>query len=375
MRIIFPAIYFLIFGACVDRIQFDLTKTGNYNIVVYGFISDRSGPYKVTISTAFDIESKDFIKTPISVKPLFIFDNDDVREELKEKKPGEYETSADGIRGQVGRVYTLRVELLNGKIYESVPDTLQSAGKMDSAYYSFSRLENKNGTLEYGFDIFANSSQGSSSSSSFLLNMKGTYQSDTNPESAVGGCFLLNNKCNYVPACTGLRNMNPTSAGLPVYERIEPCSCCTCWYSISNFSPVLKDDQFTNLENFNGLKINHIPLNGWIFMNKIHVEVMLFSLTTNAFRFWKAVKDQRAAIGSLFQPVSGKIPINFTQLSGDESSVQGLFYASAISSKSFYITRADVPNVNMIPAAGAANKSCLELFPNATNVKPSFWED
>ena len=169
--------------------------------------------------------------------------------------------------------------------------------------------------------------------------------------------------------------MNATSAGLPVYERIGPCECCTCWYNIFNSSPVLKDDQFTTSDNFRGLKINRIPLNGWIFMHKIRVEVQLFSLTDRTFRFWKAVKDQRAAINSLFQPVSGKIPINFIQLNGAESPVQGLFYAAAISSKSLYIRRSDIPNESMIPAISAGNVSCLELFPNATNIKPSFWED
>ena len=110
-------------------------------------------------------------------------------------------------------------------------------------------------------------------------------------------------------------------------------------------------------------------------MHKIRVEVKLLSLTNQSFRFWKAVENQRAAIGSLFQPVSGKIPINFIQLSGAKSPVQGLFYAAAVSSKSIYIRRSDIPNESMIPAISGGNISCLELFPNATNIKPSFWED
>lgn len=375
MRIIPSTLFFFLLWACVDRLQFDIPKSSNYGIVVDGFITDQPSPYTVKISKAFDIESKETIKTPITVKHLILSDDHGFSEELTESNSGIYQTKVAGIRGQIGRVYQLRVELLDGKIYESVPDTLLSAGKMDSVYYSFAPVANGNGSIEYGFDIFANSSQGNSSSSRFLLNMTGTYKADTNPESTKGGCFYLDGKCNYLPACTGLRNVNATSAGLPVYERIEPCSCCTCWYNIFNSSPVLKDDQFTTSDNFRGLKINRIPLNGWIFMHKIRVEGQLFSLTDRTFRFWRAVKDQREATGSLFQPVSGKIPINFIQLSGAKSPVQGLFYAAAVSSKSIYIRRSDIPNESMIPAISGGNISCLELFPNSTAVKPAFWED
>lgn len=113
-------------------------------------------------------------------------------------------------------------------------------------------------------------------------------------------------------------------------------------------------------------------------MHKIHVEVSQRSLTEHSFRFWKAIKDQRNAVNSLFQPVSGRIPLNFIQLVGGEAPIQGIFYATAISSKSIYITRNDVPNLSMIPSLespGIGWISCLELFPNATNVKPEFWED
>jgi hypothetical protein len=74
-------------------------------------------------------------------------------------------------------------------------------------------------------------------------------------------------------------------------------------------------------------------------MYQFHVEVKHFSLTNNAFRFWKSIRDQQNATGDIFQPVIGKIPLNFKQLSGEDSPVQGLFYAAGMVSLAFKAVR------------------------------------
>lgn len=370
---------FLVLGACVDRLHFDIKKSNDYGIAVDGFVSDQPGPYQIRINRAFDIESIETIKTPVSVKHLILSDNKGTSEELKEINSGIYETNAVGIRGQVGKVYTLRIELTDGKIYESVPDTLLPAGRMDSLYYSYISVPNKDGALDNGFDIFVNASRGDGGSR-FMWKMTGTFQSETRPECFAGQCFILDGKCNFLPPCTGIRNVGSTS--FPELIRVKPCECCKCWYKIFNTKPVLSDDQLNSSGNYNDLLLHRIPVSPWIFMHKIHVRVSQISLTRNSFRFWKAIRDQRNAIGSIFQPVTGKIPVNFIQVNGLESPVMGLFYATSISSKSMYITRDNVPHPELLPTLDYLVNtykigciSCLDAFPNATNVKPAFWSD
>jgi hypothetical protein len=382
MRTITSALFFLILGACVDRLTYNIPKSSSYGIVVNGFISDQPGPYTVKISKAFDIESKESTKTPVSVKHLILSDNEGDSEELAEVVPGTYTTKSTGIQGKGGNSYTLRMELLDGKIYESLPDTLLASGKMDSLYYSFTGIADLNGSREFGFDIYTNSSSGNSSSGRFIWNMIGTFKSDTHPELIPrdkSQCFPIGaGKCNYLPPCTGLLNKAFSAFELPDYIRVAPCECCTCWYKIYNAKPILSDDYFSTSQNFEGIKVYRVPLSPWIFMYKIHVEVRQLSLTKRSFRFFKAIRDQQSAVNSLFQPVSGKIPVNFIQLNGEEEPVQGLFYAAAISSKSLYLTRDEVPDLSLIPsleAPGIGWISCLELFPNATNIKPAFWVD
>lgn len=119
-------------------------------------------------------------------------------------------------------------------------------------------------------------------------------------------------------------------------------------------------------------------------MYKIRVEVLQLTLTKHAFGFFKSIQAQKEATGSLFQPITGKIPTTFFQVSGTPTSISGIFYAAGSSTKSKYITPEDVPFPIIVPEVDFAPRppgpglgwiSCLELLPNATNTKPDFWQD
>lgn len=373
MRIRFYSfLFFLLVGACVDRLQYDTPKSEIHAFSVDGFISNERGPYRINVNSSRDIQSE-ATKTPVSVRQLTISDNTGETEILTEVSKGVYETKSNGIQGKVGRVYSLRVELFDGRAYESLPDTLPPSGKMDSVYYSFTSTVNQNSAEVYGFDILFNSQIGLYTANRFIWNTTATFQSETHPENNINsGCYMLpNGICNFVPICTGLLNLGGYP---PNYKRVGPCTCCTCWYDMFNLTPLLSDDLFST--SYTGIKAYHVNLDGWIFMHKVRVEVAQMSLSLPAFRFWKAVRDQKTATGNLFQPISGKIPINFVQLSGGKSPLLGLFFATSVSKKSIYIRSIDVPPLIPIPSVdGLGNISCFDLFPNATNIKPAYWQD
>ena len=376
IRKLFLFLLLIILGACLDRLTYDTPKVTTYEIAIDGLISDQPGPYRVNINHTYDIESRESIKSPVSAEHVIISDNFGGSEELKEVSVGTYETSATGIRGQVGRVYKVSIQLPDGRVYESVPDTLTPPGKMDSLYYSFTSTLNAEGVAVYGFDIFANASHGMNRTNRFMWGMTGTFKSLTHPEFQNLECFYLEDRCNYAPACSGLKNIG-TSANKSLV-RVAPCTCCICWYEIYNIKPILSDDNFNGSGKYDNLYIYSIPLSPWIFMYKIHVKVNQLSLTNNSFNFFKAIRDQKNATGSIFQPITGKIPSGFVQINGAKSSVHGLFFATAISSTAVFIERSEIVDKSLIPsidAPGIGWFSCLEAFPNATTVKPLFWVD
>lgn len=363
----------ILLASCVDMVQFDINTPSEYGISVYGFISNQPGPYRVEVYSIFDIKSRASLKVGVVVNRLTLSDNEGDTEDLTMVNDGIYETSAGGIQGKTGNVYKLKIELLDGRVYESIPDTLLIAGNLDSLYYSFNKVANNNDSYDYGFDVFFNSSVGSSNSSRFLWKMKGTFKAETSPYYAKG-CFMRpSGTCNFLPLCTGLNNLSAPYEQPKVYETIGPCTCCTCWYDIFNPSPVFSDNSFTTSKNIANVKMDRIPLTGWIFMHKIRIEVSQMTLSYNAFRFYKAIRDQKNAVDNLFQPVSGKIPTNFIQTSGNPLDIQGLFHAVGVDRKSTYIRREDVPNADLIPRVAGGNVVCTDLFPNSTSQQPAFW--
>lgn len=236
--------------------------------------------------------------------------------------------------------------------------------------------------VDYGFDIFFDAGSGDSKRKQFLWRSIGTFKSDTHPEYAYFDSFGCNPNssgfCNYFPPCTGLRVTTPPYFQPPNFERVAPCSCCTCWYQIFNEIPVLSDNLYSTSNAFSNIKIDRIPLNGWIFMYKIYYEVEQLTLSDGAFRFYKSIRAQQEAVDDLFQPISGKIPTNLKQVSGSEYPIYGYFYSAGLSKRTMEINRADVPAGIEIPSTSGTGGDalvCLDLFPNSTTAKPDFWVD
>ncbi len=335
-----PILLILLSVGCIDRINMDVELPEAYPVVIDGYISDRPGPYTVIVSKAFDIESKSSLRVRIAVKQLVLSDDIGNSEELQQVSQGIYQTRPNGIRGAIGRVYKLKIALLDGRVYESKPDTLLASGSVDSVYFQYKSEKTTEGATRYGFDIYFDASAGGRSNYRFLWGFNGTYKVDI--------------------------------------------TCCSCWANIRNKDPMVSDNQLVQAGEFKDVMAGYVPITGWTFMYKVHAEVDQMSLSRQSFEFWKAVKLQKDAAGSLFQPITGKIPSNFKQISGEETEMQGLFFATSIASRAIYITRNDIPDQKAIPKLqlapptanhDPADNTCQGLFPNSTTERPSFWVD
>jgi hypothetical protein len=351
-------------GSCVDQVVL-LTDIDEYPVVVEGFISDQPGPYQVRVSRSFDVQSKTTTKTYISAKRIILSDNLGNEEVLRQDEVGYYSTDVNGMRGQIGRWYKIKVELLDGRIFESIADTLRAPGMMESVDFSFYETKNRDLSTSYGFNVFFDASS-PKEHADFLWQLKGTYQIETNPELYAVRCGE-----SFCPAPRGCSGYVSTGLGI---ERVSECTCCTCWVDFYNDIPILSDAKYVRNGNFNSIFAMKIPLNAWVFMHKVHIEIKQLSLSPQALRFWRSIKDQKEASNSLFQPISGIVPNNYIQLQGSPSKLEGFFFATAVMSKSTFITRQDVPNEALIPNVDVPfNDSCLG-FPNSTTQKPSYWQ-
>jgi hypothetical protein len=116
----------ILFSACQKVINVDLNEAAPV-IVIEGLITDRPGPYIVTISNSGSYFDQPVLP-PVSGAWVTITDNLGMIDTLKEMKPGVYITSK--IRGNSGKTYTLKV-LSDEKEY-SASSTMYSHVHLDS---------------------------------------------------------------------------------------------------------------------------------------------------------------------------------------------------------------------------------------------------
>jgi hypothetical protein len=353
-------------ASCVDRVNFDPPLPGAFAVVIDGFITDQPGPYEVKISKAFDIQSKTSIKQMVNANSVVLSDDLGHTETLTRIDDGVYWTDPNGMRGTIGRSYSIKVTLLDGRVYESDPDVLYSGGSVDSIYQEFITWVDQDGATQYGFDLFFNSTAGDLDHNQVLWKMIGTYQVDTNPEAHKVSCGET--KCPSPLPCSSYRLNNGQ------LEYYKPCYCCTCWVNFYNDMPLVSDDQLALNGKFNRVKADVIPVTQWTFLYKVHVEIEQYSLSPNAFNFWRAIKAQKMATNSLFQPLTGKIDGNFHQVSGTPGPVEGLFYSSSVTRRSTFIKRSDLPSEGLIPPVKIPYEDSCLGFKNSTNLQPDFWQ-
>jgi hypothetical protein len=382
----------LIAAGCVDRIIIPLGKATS-RVVIDGFISTEPGPYSIRVSESLDIQSTYEVARPITLKYLVLMDDLDNVDSLFEHKTGSFFTPDDGLRGTPGRAYKIKFETVDGREYESVYDTLYgSTGSVDGVHHTYvqrNRLED--GSPSYGFDINFDASDNESKRNLHMWRMVSTYQVETIPKYHRAQCggpldeYLLDplpvdQQCPFPVNCGCIAPLPCSGWELNKYRYVYdgPCTCCDCWVQIYNNVPIMPDQKLydTRLTN---VFADHIPLTYYNFMFAMHVQIDQYTLSHKIYLFYKAIVNQQSARGSLFQPITGKLPGNIVQISGNPIPAEGIFYATAITSNSIFIDRSEIANKSDIPRIAPypfANKtilnSCLD-FPYSTNIKPSYW--
>jgi hypothetical protein len=311
-----------------------------------------------------------------------LFDTNGSLERLQEIRPGVFETPANGIRGVPGHAYFLEVTFYDGRKYRSLPDTLSTSGAVERVSFEFNGKGNSPNIYTkspYGFDLFADANSGTHDARLFLWTTEAVFRADTQPGVSKSACNPNDRGvCNFAPLCSGLLNIGTNQ--FPNMEQVAPCSCCTCWYSIFNPAVKLTSNQLGLRDQqvmFKKENVFRLPLGPWIFQHKVIATVTLKAISRQTERFWHAIQDQQTAVGSLFQPVTGRIPTMFEQLKGPPIPVVGIFYASGESSLRIEITPDDIPDKSVVPVANlsASAVPCLEFYPNGSTTKPSYWKD
>ncbi len=351
-------------SSCVDRLPDEPETSAMDEIIVDGFISNEPGPYEVKIFRSYGVYSNLRTSRPVFATEVSITDDHGHVEDLVGVEPGIYRTGSPDFVGVVGNSYTLRFTDAFGNIYESTPQKILPSGEIENVYYQFDEFKPLKGPTRFGFKIYFNSNAGDGNEGLFRWRYQGTYRVKTNPELRTRPSPNNSNiEIPDPPQCAFVWNFE--------LNRSE-CECCVCWITESEHAPKVKKTNMISDGRFRDIEIGYVPITGWTFYDKFRVEVKQMSLTKEAYAFWDIIQNQIEGADDLFQPPGGQPTGNIRQINGDHR-VRGVFTASGVSSKVFYITQSEARKFTMIPDVELKD-DCRKLGWAVTK-KPSFWED
>lgn len=360
--------------ACIDRLRFEVGDLNQGVLVVEGSITDQPGPYTVKLLTSSNVDEILNFTAPYTVKSVRIVDDLDHSATLTDEGEGIYTTDVNEIRGEVGRKYSLQIELLDGSIVESTPDEMRPVGGIDSLYYKYEALDVRNGPPQYGFRVFVDATDVQGEDNYVRWRYEGTYKVLTYPElNKPPNCRLPPGQPKPLP-CSGYIY----SGG--ILKRIGECTCCYCWVSDAETKPHLNDDQVVTNGEFKQIELGFVPITPWTFMdNKYMIKVEQMSLSREAYEFWSLIRDQKEGLTSLFQPAFGKIRTNLISHNPNHR-VTGIFYASSVVKQVKFIKGSEsplpIPQQDIQPPESncALWYSCDGIFPNASRTPPPEWK-
>lgn len=210
-------------------IEPDLPK-GYKRLVVEGWITDEPGPYFVKLTKTKEY-SFTYSDTASFERRAEVVIKDDVGnyEILKEIIPGTYATDSTGIKGEIGRKYTLIIKTNEGKVYESKEEELFEVPKIDTAYFIINRsiIDESGNPLAAGYFEFKDPEE----TENFYLirNYQYSYSHGTswNMRTSVDSDKLFNGKKAVQKLFS---NVNPKQVFKPDYEKIKLYSLSKCAY-------------------------------------------------------------------------------------------------------------------------------------------------
>jgi hypothetical protein len=354
----------LIAVACIERVELPVLYEGEV-LVVDGSITDEQGPHVVKLYYNFPVRDDSQYSPPLADASVKIVDDLGNSEGLVQTKAGTYSTS-ENFRGVVGRSYQLQIETTEGKKYESELTTLSPAGAIADMYFEFrenSINENDLAQPQDAFFVFINSTGVDATPNLFRWRWKGIYFIETFPQLNV-----LREGIGSTPdplPCSGF------IAGPGGLEKIGPCECCYCWVHERNDDVNISDTRNVSGGKFNRVLIAKIPFERRRFTDRYHIEIEQLSLSENVYDFWRMIDIQKRGASDIFQPNAIKITGNVKSVSDPDEKVFGVFNVSAVSKRSLFIDRSDVPKP--VFPSGMAPVDCRTFRRNSTTEKPPFW--
>ncbi len=306
---------------CIDPFEVEVPEGPQY-LTVEGYITNLPKAHEVRI-TRGDTYGSVFEGLVRPVREATVVIRDDqgnvtfLQEDLDNR--GSYFTPPN-YQAVVGRSYTLQIQLIDGRVYTSLPERVGAPTEIQNVSYQ---------SVEIPVEGEVNPDSGVQ----LLVDID-------DPADENNFYFWRNSDATYVLLTRPDLFVTP-----PPERRPAPKDCCfICWRNEP--APGNQSIFIANDDNFNGLSTQlpaaFIPDNGLRFADTYRIDFSQISISQEAFRFLRLVKQQSEISGSVFDPPPARITGNMISLDDPDEIVLGYFMAGGETTERVYIKKSEL---------------------------------
>ena len=343
MKTIFLLLFMVVFGftSCLEEVQIP-TRLESAKLVVEGRITNEKPPYTVRLSYSGNQIYATDINLNLAVTGARVVIVDDMGDSTilrpSYDERGVYQTNDVNYVGKIGRTYTLKVLLREGKTYLSKPEKMTYCPPIDSIYAAYEDVINT--TYPDGYQVYIDTKDPIEATNFYRWSAYGYSR-----VGKIGNNAFLDDLC-------------------------DESSLNVCWVPRYQFKIDIATDVY-----FNGNSIRRRP----VFFSPVYtagkhfVEVSQFSISRDAYQFWRLYDEQSTRTGTIFDPLPAPIQGNIVNKNDNDDYALGYFEVAGASRKRLVIfgqynkSEIYLNAVKFIPPSGGCS------LPFASCERPAGW--
>jgi len=356
LKIIALAIGLLLYQACIDPIDFEVSNEFSDSVVIQGrVVSSDPSFVEVNISRLFDFSPES--RQPLAVQEVIIFDDQGNQMELTTRTPGIFRQELDSttpIQAEVGRGYSIRVRTFDGRTIESTTEIMPP--NLPPRDIDISRIS------EMVINEF----------NQFEAQPRIRLSVDADIDETLNAGLYWEVRSIFRVTDSGINDMVQRTCFIDRITSIEDIY-------------VLDPEEFSGaqIDDFELVTIALSPN----FSEGYYFQVKQYSLSESAFSYWNGIDILSEREGSVFDRPVGEVPSNLVNVDDPSSPVFGFFFASEEE-----VIRKRIPDElftdvsTVCPMAGGCTNGpggactcgvCCDCRDedNSTQIRPDFFED
>lgn len=324
--------------SCVEQVELPY-RNETPVLVVDGEITNENPPYNLRLSYSGKFVSGSVITSRLAVNGARVILTDDkgssVRFRQNIYEPALYQTDNE-YKCQVGRSYSLRIEMPDGKVYVTKPQLMKGVAPINNIYAD----KTENFVRTYIDTKDAENSRDYYRWKSYSISLKITHGGGTNT-------------CGF-----------------------------SCWAYNRDDGANVFADTYINGKDIKKRLVHFSPIDPEAPLARHYIEVKQMSISEESYLFWQQYEEQRTRTGSIFDPLPSTIIGNIVNEKDDTDFALGFFGVSGVSTKRLLIDPSTVSfsneaSIGILPPLIPLEKpttNCQTTYPGYGCTPPVEWK-